>query len=241
MALPRLIRALDGVSIGRMAFFFRKLRLPICSSDLVIDIGSGGDPHPRADVIVDRSVGGASERTAGFRRSAPTVIADIGFLPFRDRAFDFSICAHVLEHVEDPALAAKEISRISKAGYVETPSDIHERLFPIGWHRWFVRLEDDLLHFEAKETPFLDEQIGDYFRTRWGTDRPLMRFVWSHTRDLFVSHLWRGALLVEVTGRPSDWSFLGSVVQDSMGDAPKSSETKRTVYEMASLLRYRRR
>lgn len=238
---PRLARALDAVRVKRLTFFARKLRLPIGPTDLVVDIGSGGDPHPRADVIVDRSIDGGSHRTNGFRRSAPAVIADINFLPFRDRAFDFSVCAHVLEHVEDPAVAAGELSRISRVGYVETPSDLHEKLFPIGWHRWFVRLVDGHLRFEAKGSPFLDEAMGGFFLKRFAVDRSLMRFVWDHTDDLFVQHLWKGSLDVEVVGRPDEWFTPEEKMQHkTLGDAPKSSETKRLAYDLASRVRYRR-
>ncbi len=236
-----MMRVLDVLRLKRLRFFARKLRLPIGPTDRVVDIGSGGDPHPRADVIVDRSIAGGGQRTNAFRRTAPAVVADIEAMPFRDRAFDFSVCAHVLEHVEDPAAAARELSRISKAGYVETPSDLHEKLFPIGWHRWFVRKVDGRLRFEAKSSPFLDQELSGFFMPRWIVDRTLMRFVWDHTDDLFVQHLWAGCLDVEVVGRPTRWfTDEEASEQASMGDAPKSSELRRLMYDLASRVRYRR-
>jgi SAM-dependent methyltransferase len=237
----RVARALDTLRPKRLAFFARKLRLPITPADMVIDIGSGGDPHPRADIIVDRAIDQVADRTNGFRRTAPAVIADIESLPFRDGAFDFSVCAHVLEHVEDPAKAANELSRISRRGYVETPSNLHEKLFPIGWHRWFVRQVDGRLQFVAKESPFLDEDLSGFFVPRWVIDRTLMRFVWDHTDDLFIQHVWRQTLEVEVIGRPAEWfTEEEKLEQTSMGDAPKSSEARRLAYDLASRVRYRR-
>lgn len=234
-------RTTDALRPKRVRFFIRKLRLPIRSSDRVVDIGSGGDPHPRADVIVDRYIGASYHRTAGFRRSAPAVVADISHLPFRNGAFGFSVCAHVLEHLDDPAVAAVELSRISKAGYVETPSRIHETLFPMGWHKWLVSRIDDHLRFEAKETAFLDDDLGTFFRTRWGLDRSMMRFIWDHTDDLYIQHVWKDRLDVEVLGHAKDFLVPdGQAPLEGMGDAPKSSGMKRLLYTAASRLRYRR-
>lgn len=229
------VPSLGVLSLGRVQFFLRKLRHPIPSGALVVDVGSGGDPHPRANVIVDRQVEAGGERTVAFNRTAPVVVADIRALPFKSKVFGYSLCSHVLEHVHDPVLAAAELQRISAAGYVETPSELHEKMMPIGWHRWFVRLELGRLIFEAKPSPFLDERLGDYFRTRWARDRPLMRYVWSHTADLFVCHEWSGELQVEATP-PATW-FLPDT--EDQWDSKQESPRKRALYNALCAVRYR--
>jgi SAM-dependent methyltransferase len=40
--------------------------------------------------------------------------ADIHNLPYADESFDFVLCSHVLEHVEDPVRATAEIRRVLK-------------------------------------------------------------------------------------------------------------------------------
>ncbi|MEA2900329.1 MAG: hypothetical protein QOH36_216 [Actinomycetota bacterium] len=242
MSVPGRLRRVGGLlDPGRLRFFVRKLRHPIAPGHLVVDVGSGGDPHPRADVIVDNSVDANFHRTVAFRRSAPTVVADVMALPFRDHAFDYSICSHVLEHLDDPAGAAAELSRISRAGYVETPSDIHEKLFPMTWHKWMVRLDGGRLRFEAKPSAMLDERLGDWFSGRWERDRSMMRFVWSHTDELFVQHHWVGRLDVETVGTPAVW-FTPEEADEELQrpDAPDSSDAKRRVYDVAARFRYRR-
>lgn len=42
--------------------------------------------------------------------------ADITALPFRDESFDFAICSHVLEHVEDDRAAMTELFRVLAPG-----------------------------------------------------------------------------------------------------------------------------
>jgi SAM-dependent methyltransferase len=236
--MTRIRRLRNQLSLGRAKFFFRKVQHPIPRGALVVDIGSGGDPHPRADVLVDRTTDSGGERTVAFRQSAPTVVADVHALPFRDHAFGYSICSHLLEHVDDPKRAAAEISRTSRAGYIETPSELHEKLMPIGWHRWFVRIDGDRLIFDAKPSPFLDERLGDYFRTRWARDQAFMSYVWSHVDDLFVRHHWSGQLEVEASDPPA-WGL-----DDGDGDeldTVRDSEAKRLMYRALAAVRYRRR
>ena len=50
--------------------------------------------------------------------------ADLQNLPFDDESFDFFICSHVLEHVEDDRAAMRELYRITKkhgAGILMAP------------------------------------------------------------------------------------------------------------------------
>jgi len=46
--------------------------------------------------------------------------------PYEDKEFDFVYARHVLEDLRNPIHCIKEMSRIAKAGYVETPSPLIE-------------------------------------------------------------------------------------------------------------------
>jgi len=55
------------------------------------------------------------------------VKADILNLPFEDMAFDFVLCNHVLEHIEDDAKAMSELFRVLKPGGIgifQIPQDL---------------------------------------------------------------------------------------------------------------------
>lgn len=104
-------------------------------------MGCGDKPFWRADVYLDKLSLGNEQR---FSSSDVTkdfglfIDSDITNTPFKNKVFDFSFCSHVLEHVEKPDLAIKEIVRISKAGYIEVPDGINEMLFPFHSHLWFI-------------------------------------------------------------------------------------------------------
>ena len=55
------------------------------------------------------------------------VKADILDLPFEDELFDFVLCNHVLEHIEDDAKAMSELFRVLKPGGIgifQIPQDL---------------------------------------------------------------------------------------------------------------------
>lgn len=119
----------------------------------VLDIGSGGDPFPYATTLVDRYPGQTQHRHAPFVRDGREFIeADVCDLPFADKAFDFVYCAHVLEHVPDPLAACREIIRVGRRGYIETPTLGKDVLF--AWnvpdmHKWHVvAIAENLCFFE---------------------------------------------------------------------------------------------
>lgn len=86
--------------------------------------------------------------------------------PYPDKFFDFSFCSHTLEDVPDPATLCAELIRVSRAGYIETPSRQREifsksRLFDlialwrrpaIGFphHLWFVEIDGNHVRFTPK-------------------------------------------------------------------------------------------
>ena len=144
-------------------------RLVLPRDALVLEIGSGHRPHPRADVLTDKYLEDV-ERGGQIRIDRPFVQADAERLPFRDRVFDYAICRHVLEHLEDPEPFFREITRVARAGYIEAPSLIWEHLHPTrSYHRWYVlNVEDELLLVRkpsgARSVPFghLFERLNRY-------------------------------------------------------------------------------
>ena len=132
----------------------------------VLDVGAWGKPFRRADWVLDRMpyetrglYGFAGDGPERF--SADTWvqrdICDRAPWPFADDQFDFAICSHTLEDVRDPVWVCHELSRVAKAGYLETPSRLEEQSFGIqgpwvGWghHIWMTELVDGGVEFVLK-------------------------------------------------------------------------------------------
>jgi len=173
----------------------QKLNPP--KTGLVLEIGSGDNPHPRSDVLVDRFLGADNrERGGDLVVDRPLVIADAHHLPFKDGAFAYSICSNILEHMDDPAQFARELRRTSKAGYIYSPSEIAERLFHWSFHRWYVNLVGETLVLYPKEPA---EPFGELFDYLYEYN-PAFYFFQHSMPDLFwVEREWHGDdLQVEV-------------------------------------------
>lgn len=56
------------------------------------------------------------------------VVGDIHYFPFVEHAFDFAYCSAVLEHLEDPERASRELSRIARRGLIRAPSSLWEKM-----------------------------------------------------------------------------------------------------------------
>lgn len=75
----------------------------------------------------------------------PDMIVDVEKpLPFKDKEFDYGLCSHVLEHLNNPTKALNEMIRVCKKLKVVVPhargwwgySDSSEEFY--GMHRWFL-------------------------------------------------------------------------------------------------------
>lgn len=163
----------------------------IKDTDIVLDIGGWAHPFERANYVIDA----LSYDTRGRRPQLGIPerftkdtwiqwdICDRKPWPFKDKQFDFVICSHVLEDIRDPLWVCSEMARISKAGYIETPSREAELLYGVqsyeftGFqhHRWFVENEGDALYFTQK-TPLAYEKQHGYYLIH---TKAMMKFFWK--------------------------------------------------------------
>jgi len=122
---------------------------------MVLEVGSGINNFARANISVDliESPNVPKERM---------IHCDVENepLPFPDKRFDFVYCRHVIEDMWNPFQLLKEMQRVGKAGYIETPSPMAELcrgidcFSPIyrGYihHRWMIWKEGEQLVFIPK-------------------------------------------------------------------------------------------
>ena len=70
----------------------------------MLDVGSGSNPQPAADILIERYIDSKHRFGAPFVEDRPIVLGNACRMPFKDKIFDFVIAFHVLEHMDDPAL-----------------------------------------------------------------------------------------------------------------------------------------
>jgi len=144
----------------RFEWALRKSRLPVAKDGLVLDVGSGGTPYPRSDILLDRLTGAEHRCGDSMMIDRPAVFGDAQRMPFKDKAFDFVVASHILEHMAEPERFLKELQRVGKAGYIETPNAIFERLIPYDIHCLEVISVDGVLHIHKKARPVEDPFLG---------------------------------------------------------------------------------
>ena len=106
---------------------------------LILDVGCGSHPNKYANVYVDMFPWDNAQRSGQRIKKFPKmfVAANVEALPFKDKAFDFSYCTHLMEHVERPEEALDELERVARGGYIAAPHLYYEFSFGKKFHRWF--------------------------------------------------------------------------------------------------------
>lgn len=179
-----------------------------------LEVGPGKNPWPRANMYVDMN----PENLAGIRNSK-TLVCDVqnlrvGLNLRSGNKFDVVFCSHVLEHVEDPLMAAQELSAVAHRGIVVCPSPFKEGMFNFGEadHKWWVLppWKHDSLIFVRIDPEWrkhvynrdVESQLHQLFRLgaeRFGESGEQAR-EWFYNAEphLDTIHRWQGELKIEV-------------------------------------------
>ncbi len=143
--------------------FFQDRIKSIGVNDRVLEIGPGADPHPRSNVLLEMQFDDESEYEKQFGHDQklvtdkPVVFYDGKKFPFEDRAFDYIICSHVLEHVPDLEAFLSEVFRVAPKGYFEFPKVTYEYLYNIDAHLNYLKFENNTLYYLKKDKTQLND------------------------------------------------------------------------------------
>lgn len=189
----------------RLKWALRKVFLPINKSALVLDVGSGGNPFPRSDILLDRMSGDEHRLGESMLIDRPTVFANANRMPFKDNAFDFVIASHILEHISEPELFLNELQRVGKAGYIETPNAIFERLQPFEIHCLEILDKDGVLYINKKSEAIVDRFLGK--SELLNEKEPWGQFMFQSPEMFHVQYFWNEKINYEVINPDvsSDW------------------------------------
>jgi SAM-dependent methyltransferase len=185
------------IGCNRLAWALRRLHCPVPKHALVLEVGSGGNPYPRANVLLDAYEATKQRHWVPLKNDRPLVLGFVENLPFQDKAFDFVIASHVLEHSCDPERFLSELQRVAKAGYIEVPDAFLERINPYLFHRLEISVRGGALIIRKKKRPVPDKEIVElyehkakkYFTSMLFTRQPELfhvRYYWQNKIDYVV-------------------------------------------------------
>ncbi len=167
--------------------------------DLVLEIGSGDRPNPRSDVLCDRYIEDNTERGGNLQIDRPLICGDGHFLPFKDKAFDYVIASHIIEHMDDPVKFCQELMRVSRRGYIESPTEIAEKLFFWSFHKWYVNRIGDAIVMQHKDTP--NNTFGDLFDYFYAYNPWYERFQKSVPDVFWMTYEWDGEIKIRIVNQ----------------------------------------
>lgn len=186
----------------------RKLNHPAFQKSLILDVGSGGNPHPYADILLEKYLDDA-HRLHSIKIDRPIVLADAEKMPFKDRAFGYSFALHVLEHTKSPENFLRELQRVSTSGYIETPNLFYERLAPLKVHALEIMDIGDVLYIYRKPS----FNAGDYIdRLNVLVDNEKWKHFFKSNPSLFhVCYKWKDTINFSIINSDQDLNWFDQI------------------------------
>lgn len=155
-----------AVGLEGTAWSLRRLHCPVNKDDLVLEVGSGGNPYARANILLDAYEETRERHWVPLKADRPMVLGFVEKLPFKDKSFDFVIASHVLEHSAQPEQFLAELQRVAKAGYIEVPDAFMERINPYTDHRLEITCRKDKLIIKKKSGYVVEYDTVELYEDR---------------------------------------------------------------------------
>lgn len=183
------MRLFKSLGMEKIAWALRRLHCPVPKDALVLEVGSGGNPYARANVLLDAYEDTRERHWVPLVSDRPTVLGFVENLPFKDKSFDFVIASHVLEHSTDPERFLHELQRVAKAGYIEVPDAFMERVNPYKDHRLEITVRQNQLVIRKKPRSTVDETLVELYSDRV---KPLIAggLIPAHPFAFHVRYYW---------------------------------------------------
>lgn len=218
-----LMRIARNLGMQKIAWSLRRLHCPVDASAMVLEVGSGGNPYFRANVLVDAYEQTGERHWVPLITDRPTVLAFAESLPFKDKAFDFVIASHVLEHSLDPESFLQEMQRVSRAGYIEVPDAFMERINPYPDHRLEITVRQGKLLIRKKQTWQVDPEVVELYEDRV-KEIVTKEVIPGHPFDFHVRYYWQDKIEYEIVNPESPG--LITAAEQTRGVAPPKATFK---------------
>lgn len=221
------MRVARALGLKKLRWSLRRLHVPVDKDALVLEVGAGGNPYPRSNVLLDGFEDSLERNEKVLVNDRPFVLGICEKLPFQDKVFDFVIASHVLEHTDDPDSFLLELQRVSKAGYIETPDAFFERINPFTYHRLEVASSDNKLVIGKKKAWNVDPELVSLYEDKLKSDKAFQRFIRIFPDAFYTRFYWSDTIEYEVSNPEVDagWDY----PQELLGRAYKPSRLKETI------------
>jgi len=232
----RAMMVLRKLGLHSLAWSLRRLHVPVPKSALVLEVGSGGNPYFRSNVLIDAYEHTRERHYVPLVSDRPTVLGYAEILPFKHKAFDFVIASHVLEHSADPERFLSELQRVAKAGYIEVPDALMERLNPYLDHRLEITVRENRLIIRKKTAWQGDPELVELYGNRANTIIA-GKSIPSFPFEFHVRHYWSDQIQREIVNPDDDASW---PAPESDHQASSRKPSLRAIFQSIVLRQIRR-
>jgi len=179
--------------------------------DKVLEIGPGSTPFHRSNEFLELEYESDIEKqeqfghTGEFKTTKKVHYYDGYKFPFNDLEFDYVICSHVLEHVENVPFFLSELQRVAKKGYLEYPNINYDYLFNFKVHLNFLKKVDDTIFWMKKKDTDLDsfKEVQDIFYNLLNKDQ-FQVLIRSNPKHFFEGFEWNNEIKSKETKKISE-------------------------------------
>lgn len=182
------------LGMKKAAWTLRHLHVPVKKNGLVLDLGSGQNPYPRANVLLDAYEDTVERYNIPLIIDRPMVYGIVEKLPFKDKTFDFIIASHVLEHIASPEKMISELQRVGKAGYIETPDAFFETINPYRFHRLEITDIENRLYIKKKQSWCSQPEMVKLFSNKVKNDPQWQKYIRSFPTSLYTRFYWKDTI-----------------------------------------------
>lgn len=204
------MRLARSLRLESLAWGLRRLHCPVAPDALVLEVGSGGNPYARSNVLLDAYYETRERHWVPLTVDRPFVFGFLEKLPFKDKSFDFVIASHVLEHSPAPERALAELQRVARAGYIEVPDAFMERVNPYKDHRAEITVRDGKLVIRKKRAWVVDSELVELYADR---AKPFVagELIPARPFAFHVRHYWQDRIEFQIVNPETDASWTGPV------------------------------
>lgn len=194
------------LGLKKLRWSLRRLHVPVSNNALVLEVGAGGNPYPRANVLLDAMEATIERNEQNLITDRPLILGLCEELPFKDKSFDFIIASHVLEHTDNPEKFLTELMRVGKAGYIETPEGWFEKMCSFTYHRLEVSADKDKL-FIRKKPNWKPDEIAKLWDVKLAESKPLSDFLRVNPDLNHLRFYWKDTIDFEIINPQCDASW----------------------------------